>query len=418
MLARMDIPDATPVTLPEWREFLGSYSADYLKVATEAELACFDDVQLANRWFGYEPATEYAVRRAEERIGRQLPPSYRNFLLASNGWRCIDRFVDELRTVDEIDLLPTADPELWQVWADSEDAALLEHCVLVSGASDGDYWLLDASTVRADEEWTAYSWMAHDGLDPEACPSFGALVLEARRFFEELSGREGRPVNPGGADDVLAEGRRQALAGEVDAARASFHTAHAKGSALAPYLAGLLISFTEPGPSAENYIRNNVINERILSAVDDLHLRAELIPLYLNVWRDGATQGRGYLARWFADYLPAVEAISEPLRALPQGPRAGAELASLAARAANYVPPVLPEAPDFQQALDQARNLIAANDLNSAWQVLERALPLWESDSPFRIAPVILRVDPVFRSIVTPDRYRSIVEIARGGGDS
>jgi hypothetical protein len=31
---------------------------------------------------------------------------------------------------------------------------------------------------------------------------------------------------------------------------------------------------------------------------------AELIPLYLNIWRDGATAHPGYLARWLADHLP------------------------------------------------------------------------------------------------------------------
>ena len=39
-------------------------------------------------------------------------------------------------------------------------------------------------------------------------------------------------------DELLAEGRRHAAAGDADAAQASFHAAHACGSALAPYLAG------------------------------------------------------------------------------------------------------------------------------------------------------------------------------------
>jgi hypothetical protein len=85
----------------------------------------------------------------------------------------------------------------------------------------------------------------------------------------------------------------------------------------------------------------------------------------------------------------------------------------LAARAARYVPPVLPEAPEFQRALDKARRLIAAGDHDVAWEVIRRALPLWRSDSFYRIAPVILRVDPVFRPVITPDRYRTIVTTPR-----
>jgi hypothetical protein len=63
----------------------GAVSASYLRVATEDELAGVDEVQRENRWLGYEPAGEEAVRAAEERLGVRLPPSYRNFLLTSNG---------------------------------------------------------------------------------------------------------------------------------------------------------------------------------------------------------------------------------------------------------------------------------------------------------------------------------------------
>jgi hypothetical protein len=241
------------------------------------------------------------------------------------------------------------------------------------------------------------------------------LVVAARETFEELSGQEGRPVQPAGADELLSEGHRQALAGDVEAALASFHAAHAKGSALAPYLAGLLLCFTEPGSSAESYIRNNVLNDRILKSVDEVHLRAELVPLYLNIWRDGATAGPGYFAGWFASYLPPADPVTEPNYGdYSPGAVAMAEFDVLAARAARYVPPVLPEAPAFQQALDRARDLIAAGDNDAAWAVIQQALPLWESDSPYRIAPVILRVDPAFRPVITPDRYRTIVTTPRG----
>ncbi|MFI6169286.1 SMI1/KNR4 family protein [Nocardia sp. NPDC051052] len=36
-------------------------------------------------WIGYEPAGADAVVAAEERLGIRLPPTYRNFLMASNG---------------------------------------------------------------------------------------------------------------------------------------------------------------------------------------------------------------------------------------------------------------------------------------------------------------------------------------------
>jgi hypothetical protein len=62
-----------PVTVPEWQDFLHSYSDDYLRVSTEENLAYLEDAQRENRWLGYEPASEDAVRAAEEQLGVRLP---------------------------------------------------------------------------------------------------------------------------------------------------------------------------------------------------------------------------------------------------------------------------------------------------------------------------------------------------------
>lgn len=42
---------------------------------------------LRDGWLGFAPATEGAVAAAAVRIGRTLPPSYREFLLTTDGWR-------------------------------------------------------------------------------------------------------------------------------------------------------------------------------------------------------------------------------------------------------------------------------------------------------------------------------------------
>jgi hypothetical protein len=402
--------ESVPVTLPEWQEFLRSYSADYLRVATAAELARLDEAQREDQWLGYAPASEEAVRAAEERLGVQLPPSYRNFLLASNGWRAIDCLLYELVKVEEIGWFRDVEAELWLDWSQFGDTADQgDRSVLVSGPADGDYWVLDGDNIGPDGEWTAYSWPLSSGLDPEPYPSFGALVVSARETFEEARGEDGRPIRPEGADELLAEGRRQALAGHVEEAQASLQAAYAKGSSLAPYLAGLLKFFTEPGAVAAGYIRRDVIKDRVLTSVDEVHLRAELIPLYLNVWRDGATAHSRQLSRWFASYLPPADPATEP--------DAMTESDIMAALVARYIPPVLPEAPAFQQALDDARDLIAAGDNDEAWTVIRDALPGWEPDSAYRIAPVILLVDPAFRPVITPDRYRTIVTTPRDRAD-
>jgi hypothetical protein len=52
-------------------------------------------------------------------------------------------------------------------------------------------------------------------------------------------------------------------------------------------------------------------HNRILASVDETHLWADLIPPYLNVWRDGATAHPGYFASRFADHLPPPDPAGE-----------------------------------------------------------------------------------------------------------
>jgi len=60
---------------------------------------------------GQPPATEREIREAEVRLGVTLPPSYRSFLLISNGWRPFDRFEECLFSVQQIDRFRICDPE-------------------------------------------------------------------------------------------------------------------------------------------------------------------------------------------------------------------------------------------------------------------------------------------------------------------
>ena len=84
----------------------------------------------------------------------------------------------------------------------------------------------------------------------------------------------------------------------------------------------------------------------------------------------------------------------------------------------RFVPPILPEPPAFQTALDQARQLLRDGSPDAAWAAVQAALPGWRSDSPHRIAPVILLTDPQLRHLITPDRARTIVTTPRAGAAS
>src|SRR5579871_5153053 len=65
---------------------------------------------LSTRWCGALPATAEEIAAAEKRLGVMLPPSYRAFLSATNGWPLFDSLVERLLPVEQIEWLRYADP--------------------------------------------------------------------------------------------------------------------------------------------------------------------------------------------------------------------------------------------------------------------------------------------------------------------
>ncbi|WP_182905882.1 SMI1/KNR4 family protein [Microbispora sp. H13382] len=63
----------------------------------------------------FSPATEAEVRELEERLGVELPPSYRQFLLSANGWGSDDDCC--LLRVEEVGWLRDVDPSIAESWS-------------------------------------------------------------------------------------------------------------------------------------------------------------------------------------------------------------------------------------------------------------------------------------------------------------
>ncbi|MFG1643319.1 SMI1/KNR4 family protein [Amycolatopsis sp. NPDC049252] len=180
------MPDA-PVTPADWQRFLRSYSEDFLRVDSGAELTDFTSTQLADGWLGYAPATEEEVGALEQRLDVHLPPSYRNFLLTSNGWSGVPFAIRELCTTDEAGWLAEVEADFLEAWSEfgpADVVELAERSLLVSCPREGDFWLLDPGTIGPGGEWTAYSWFSNDGIPPQPHAGFGALLLNAREEYE------------------------------------------------------------------------------------------------------------------------------------------------------------------------------------------------------------------------------------------
>jgi hypothetical protein len=378
-----------PRSVEHWRRYLAEYSADVLRTASGDDLAEVSDAQRAARWLGSKGADADRLARTEQRLGVALPPSYRSFLAASDGWLNISPFMWTMRTTDDVEWLRDAAPELCDAigeYLEPEESSLIGRALLVSGDGDAQYWLLDPGDVSPDGEWAAYIWASwYPGLG-DRHESFAALVNAERASFEDLSGRDGHPVDPTGADALVAEGRAAALRGDVGAAADAFARAAVKGSGAGAYLAVILNGFLEPA-YVHHEIRNNILaHPHVIQEIGLEQLRAEAVPLFL------------------------LHGLIAPHRKLLDGILTEDEIAAFE----QFLPPTLPEPPAFQAALDHARRLLGDGAADAAWAAVKAALPGWHSDSPHRIAPVILLTDPQLRHLITPERARTIATTPRG----
>ncbi len=364
------------------------YKRQVLRTAEPESLDDVSDGQRANGWLGFDGALPDQLAAVEARLGIVLPPSYRAFLEASDGWLKPGPFMDTMRTTDEIGWVRDVEPELVADLAGEpeefdEADEIVARSLLISGVGDAQYWLLDPGDVDAEGEWAAYVWASwYPGLG-DRMASFAALIDDERASYERLRGAEGHPVHPEGAEDLVAEGRDLALRGDVEAAADAFERAAVKGSGAGVYLGVILSAFLRPH-LVHHQIRNRILGHpHVVRAVGSELVRAEAIPLF--VQRDFDPSHRRLLAS-----------------VLTEGEMDG-----------TVPPPVLPEPPEFQAAIDQARGMVRDGRPDDAWRIVVAALPGWRSDSPHRIAPVILLTDAELRRVVTPERGRMIVTTPR-----
>lgn len=415
---------ALPRTIEQWRSYLAEYSATILRVADEEELSEVGDEQRAAGWLGFEGADEESVLALEERLGTRLPPSYRAFLGASDGWLNISPFMWRMRSAKAVGWLREADYETWRVIRggegdDWDDTAFMDRALLISEEGDAQHWLLDPADVSEDGEWAAYIWASWYPALGDRHASFAELVAEERTGFEDQAAPEVRTARPESAEELVAEGRAQALRGEVRKAMATFEQATVKGSGAGAYLGIILGAFLDIS-AAHHWIRTGILgNAHVMEAIGMEQLRAEAAPLYLRCAAEEWTGAPGGYLPALGDILPrlpeGVDGVVGAGGVAAGGAAAeGDDTAAWMARAAAFAPQALPESRTFQQALDLARALADRGATDQSWAVIEAALPHWHGDSPHRIAPVVLLTDPAFREVITPARARRVVTTPRG----
>lgn len=173
--------------LMDWRPWLTRWSEEWIGSADPDRL---DPDVGRNTWLGFTPATPEAVEAAEERLGMRLPPSYREFLLTTDGWREAGCFVWRMRDTSNLGWVRDLE-SYWQEWeepyeeepyGEDDDAGPdgeggpISRGLLISLETDSGILFLDPGDVDETGEWAAYSLFSWRAAPPTRFPSFTALM--------------------------------------------------------------------------------------------------------------------------------------------------------------------------------------------------------------------------------------------------
>jgi len=175
----------------EWRPFLEQWSREWLESGAD-ELEEVPPALRASGWLGYQPATDGQIAAAEARLGIALPPSYRSFLLTTNGWTLTSPAIFRLWPVEQVDWFRVRNREwiegftggyLHGGWEPPADAEIhdLPHVLEVSDVGDEAVLLLNPRAV-VDGEWEAW-FFANWNPGATRYPSFRALMEAERERF-------------------------------------------------------------------------------------------------------------------------------------------------------------------------------------------------------------------------------------------
>ena len=100
----------------EWETFLNLWNRDLWERLEDKKIENLPQEVINSKWLGYPPATENDISALEVKLGTTLPPSYKNFLKISNGWRRVSPHIDRIYQTKQVDWLARKNPDVIQGW--------------------------------------------------------------------------------------------------------------------------------------------------------------------------------------------------------------------------------------------------------------------------------------------------------------
>jgi hypothetical protein len=169
-----------PLFIPspsDWSTLLKKWNDKMFIDSSESDLETYVDWypdECVNKNCTKPPALEVDIKLLEQRLGKQLPPSYRNFLLASDGWTFMKTF-RELFNSQEVDWLSNLTPWLadWEGREISDEEYFdysdlryysgirrghMESVLQISSIESGYVYLLNPLIVDERGEWECFDF--------------------------------------------------------------------------------------------------------------------------------------------------------------------------------------------------------------------------------------------------------------------
>jgi cell wall assembly regulator SMI1 len=123
----------------DWDSFLRQWSRQIIDTG-KYNHSLPPDV-IASGWLGFPGATEEQLQEAESRLGVQLPPSYRQFLATTNGWRMTGTFIYRLWSTEEVDWFRTRNQDWIDAYTEAGADPVPDSQYFVYGPEQDPIWM-------------------------------------------------------------------------------------------------------------------------------------------------------------------------------------------------------------------------------------------------------------------------------------